>query len=192
MRSVYQNGATRWAHQLMARSCCGQWDQPPGFGAPLPFPVTHFPSLADQVVPIPEPHHQSAAWQTPRAMRLNGLMALVFPQASPAGPTRAETPLSCKHRGQDTTIVTGATPPTVIHSMFQVGKPNPLRVVGWIHHQICSLHHHAARRRYLGHSIRKHFCATVASRGKWSRFDGPGAGPGMGDCFEGRSGLDSR
>ena len=46
------------------------------------------------------------------------------------------------------------------------GELHPSASALRIHHQICSLHHHAAPRRYLGHSIRKHFCATVASRGK--------------------------
>ena len=51
--------------------------------------------------------------------------------------------------------------------MFQVGKPNPLRVVeaGFT---IKSAHYILTppRRRYLGHSIGKPFGATVASRGK--------------------------
>ena len=48
-------------------------------------------------------------------MRLNSSCTLDGPrlsEASPAAnaPAEAETPLSRKHRGQDTTIVTGATP----------------------------------------------------------------------------------
>ena len=58
-------------------------------------------------------------------------------EASPAAnaPAEAETPLSCKHRGQDTTSVTGATPADRYPLYVSGQKAKPLSGCGgWIRH----------------------------------------------------------
>ena len=69
-------------------------------------------------------------------------------EASPAAnaPAEAETPLSCKHRGQDTTSVTGATPADRYPLYVSGQKAKPLSGCGgWIHHHNCVLFAAATR-----------------------------------------------